>query len=73
MSISIPFVLFWVLLVVYWGELGPRGIGAALAIWIALYLGLFAGLLTPFGFVVAQGILDIILIVVILGGEITRR
>jgi hypothetical protein len=73
MSISIPFVLFCVLIVVYWGELGPLGVGAAVAVWIALYLGLLAALLSPFGFVVAQGILDIILILAVLGGQITRR
>jgi hypothetical protein len=69
----IPFVLFWVLVVLGRDELGLKGGLIAAGIWFALLLGFAAFQGSPYLFVAAQAILDVILILVIFGGDVRIR
>jgi hypothetical protein len=71
----IPFVLFWVLIFFGRDELGLRGILIATAIWAVLLIAffLFALRISPYFFVVPIALMDIVLILVIFGGDIKIR
>lgn len=69
----IPFLLFWVLIFFGRYELGLRGILIAVAIWAVLLIGFFALLVSPYFFVVPIALMDIVLILVIFGGDIKIR
>jgi hypothetical protein len=69
----IPFVLFWLLIFLGREDLGLKGGLIAVAIWAALLIGFFALGISPYFFVVAQVILDVILLLIIFGGDIKIR
>ena len=73
----VPFVLFWVLLFFGRDELGLKGILVAVSIWAALLVGtaLLAALagISPYLFVAAQALLDVVLILMIFGGDLRIR
>ena len=70
---SIPFLLFWVLIFVARDELGRKGIAIAVSIWLALLLGFCTSGLSPYLFVSAQAVLDIVLVLKVFGGDIAIR
>lgn len=64
---AIPFILFWVLLVLGREELGLKGIGIAVLVWAALFSGLVLTGLSPFWFTPAMAIVDIVLLLYTFG------
>jgi len=69
----IPFILFWVLIFLGREDLGLKGGLIAVAIWAALLIGFFAFSVSLYVFVSAQAIVDVILILIIFGGDIKIR
>jgi len=69
----IPFILFWLLIFLGRDELGFTGGLTAVAIWAGLLIGFFALNISPYIFVAAQAILDVVLILAIFGGDIKIR
>jgi len=69
----IPFILFWVLIFLGREELGIKGGLIAVAIWAGLLIGFFALRISPYLFVSAQAIVDVVLIFIIFGGDIKIR
>lgn len=67
----IPLVLFWILLFLGREELGFKGIFISIVIWLGLLLG---SVFTTGGFLyfftAAIALLDIVLLIVIFGGDI---
>jgi hypothetical protein len=69
----IPFILFWVLIFLGREELGVKGGLIAVAIWAALLIGFVALNVSPYIFVSAQAMFDVVLILIIFGGDIKIR
>jgi hypothetical protein len=74
----IPFVLFWLLIFLGREELGLRRGLIAVAIWAVLLIGFLALAflerpISPFFFVVPIALMDIVLILMIFGGDIKIR
>ena len=64
-----PFILFWVLLYLGREALGLKGIIISILIWLGLLSGLMlSGMF--YIFVSAQSLLDIVLLLIIFGGDI---
>jgi hypothetical protein len=70
---AIPFLVFWVLLVLACEELGIKGIAVAVAVWTMLLVGFAVVGISPYLFVVPQVVLDVVLILVAFGGDIKLR
>ena len=70
---GIPSVAFWFLIVLGWDELGLKGVLSCVAVWAALVVAVMYLGLPPVLFVVAQVLLDIVLILVILGRDVRIR
>ena len=70
---SIPFVVFWLLVFLGRGELGFKGVLLAVAVWGALLAGLMATSLPPYFLVAAQVVLDVVLILVVFGRDVRIR
>lgn len=70
---AIPFVLFWVLVILARDELGTKGVLIAIGLWLILLIGFMTAGLSPYLFVTAQALLDIGLILVAFGGDIRIR
>ena len=68
-SLSLPFFIFWAIVIFARHELGWRGGLIAVGIWLGLLLGNVL-LHSPYIFVGAQALEDIILILVIFKGDI---
>jgi hypothetical protein len=67
----IPLLLFWILLFLGREELGFKGIVISVTIWLGLLLGsinISGG--SPYFFTAACALLDIVLLLVIFGGDI---
>ena len=69
--LGIPFLAFWILLFVGKDDLGLKGVVVCVAIWVALFLTFGYLDIAPY-FVVAQALLDIVLVLIIFGGDIGR-
>jgi hypothetical protein len=69
----LPFLIFWVLMFLGKSELGLKGVLISIAIWTGLLLGFGMLNISPYLFVAAQSLLDIVLILVIFGGDIRIR
>ena len=70
---ALPFVIFWILVFIAKGELGLRWSGILAVIWFALLAGFMFLEISPYIFVAVQVVMDIILILVIFGGDIPIR
>ena len=70
----IPLVLFWILIFFGREELGFKGIIISILIWLGLLLGtgLTTGISSYF-FTAGNALLDIVLLLIIFGGDIWRR
>lgn len=70
---AVPLILFWLLLFLGRDEMGLKGIGIAIGIWLAL-LVLFALLgISPLVFIAVQALIDIVLVIVVFGGDVSWR
>ncbi len=66
----IPFILFWVLMYLGREELGLKGVVISILIWLGLLLGCVLSGLSPYIFIAAQALLDIVLLLIIFRGNI---
>lgn len=69
----IPFAVFWVLIFIGRSELGYKGLVFCVAIWLCLLLGFSQLSLPSYLFVVAQVLIDVVLIIIIFGGDVRIR
>ena len=69
----IPFLLFWLLIFFGREELGLKGAAVTIAIWLALLLGFALTGISPYYFVSIQVLIDIVLLIIIVGGDIRIR
>jgi hypothetical protein len=69
----VPFVLFWLLIYLGREDLGLKGVIWSVGTWTVLLAGfvIFSG--SPYLFVAAQALLDVVLILVIFGGDVRIR
>ena len=70
---NLPFILFWALLFFGREELGLKWVLVCITIWVGLLLGCVYLALPSYIFVVAQTLLDIVLLIVVTGGDIRIR
>jgi hypothetical protein len=71
---SLPFYIFWALIWFGRGELGWRGVLAAIGVWVALLVGcIYFGPPASYWFLAAQALLDIVLLLVICGTALTPK
>ena len=66
-------IVFWLLLFLGRGKLGVKGILVAVAIWSALVAGALSQSAPPLVFIIGQLLLDVVLILVVLGGDVHVR
>ena len=71
--LSLPFIVFWLLLYLNRKELGIKWFGILIGIWIGLLAGLVFLEISPYIFIIAESLIDIILILVLLRGDIRIR
>jgi len=69
----VPFFLFWILIAIGFRDLGWRSAGIFVLLWFVLFIGFQYVGISPYWFVVAQSIIDIILILRVFGGDIRIR
>lgn len=69
----VPMIVFWVLMVLGRSELGWKGVTFCVSLWLGLLLVLSYFGISPYVFIGVQALLDITLIIVIFGGDITIR
>ena len=70
---TIPFLVFWVLIILCREQLGLKGVLISIAIWAALLICLMKLGISQYIFVGLQSLLDIMLILIIFGGDIRLR
>jgi hypothetical protein len=73
MPMLIPSVLFWVLVFLGRDELGLKRRLFAVGTWAALFLGFVVFRASPYLFIAVQALMDVVLIIVIFGGDIRIR
>ncbi len=67
----IPLLIFWVVIFLGREELGFKGIVISIAIWLGLLLGIrFAAGMSWHFFIAGSALLDIVLLIIIFGGDI---
>jgi hypothetical protein len=66
----LPFLVFWVLIILARRQLGWRRIGIAVAIWLGLLVACSFSGAPQYLFIAAQAILDVVLVIVVFGGDI---
>jgi len=66
----LPFLVFWVLIIIARSELGWRGSLIAIGIWAAMLSGFLYLDVSQYYFVAAQSLLDCILILIVFKGDI---
>ena len=71
--LSLPFIVLWVLLFLGRSQLGRKGVLVSIAIWVGLLLGFKVLNISPYLFVGAQSLVDVILILVLFGADIRIR
>jgi hypothetical protein len=69
----IPFILFWVLILLFREELGVKGLLISIIIWAGLLIGCATFKISPYLFVSAQAIYDIVLLIMLVGGNVRIR
>jgi len=69
----IPFAFFWVLIFIGRSELGFKGVAFFIALWLCLLIGCMILHLPSYCFVAAQALMDVVLIIIIFGGDIRIR
>jgi hypothetical protein len=71
--LSLPFIAFWILIIIGRSELGFKGVIFCILLWFGLLVGFFTLGISPYWFITAQALFDAILVVVIFGGDIRIR
>ena len=71
--LALPFIVFWVLVLLGRSQLGRKGVLISVTVWAGLLFGFKVMNASPYLFVGAQSVLDVILILVIFGGDIRIR
>ena len=66
----VPFLLFWILMMVGFRDLGRRSACVFILLWFTLFIGFQYLGISPYWFVVPQALMDIVLILIIFGGDI---
>jgi hypothetical protein len=69
----IPFAFFWALIFIGRSELGFKGVAFFIALWLCLLIGFMMLHLPSYCFVAAQALMDVVLIIIIFGGDIRIR
>jgi len=69
----IPFLVFWVLIFLGYEDLGMKGVGIAVLVWSVLLVACVGSGLSPYYFVAIQSAIDIVLVLIVFGGDITLR
>ena len=69
----IPFILFWVLIVLGYGEIGTRWTLVLILLWFLLLGGFMALGVSPYLWVGVQSFIDIILILAVFKGDLHIR
>jgi hypothetical protein len=69
----LPFVLFWVLLFIGRSELGLKWITVCIGIWVGLWLGCAYLKCPRYVFVAGEVLLDVVLLIVVAGGNVRIR
>ena len=69
----LPFVLFWALLFIGRRELGLKWVVVCIGIWAGLWLGSLYLEWPSYIFVAGQVLLDIVLLIVVTGGDFRIR
>ena len=72
-AMLLPFLIFWILLILGRKELGRRWVLILVAIWACLLAAFVYADLSPYLFVAAQALIDAILILVLFKGDIRIR
>lgn len=73
MIMIIPFILFWVLIVLGYGEIGMRWTLVLILLWFLLLAGFMALGVSPYIWVALQSLVDIILILAVFKGDLHIR
>ena len=71
--VYVPLIAFWILIFVGRNELEWKGMFIAVAIWAALWMTFKMIGLNSYYFIVAQAVIDCILIIIIFGGDVRIR
>ena len=71
--LSLPFVIFWIILFLARKELGIKWIGILIVVWAGLLMGFTFIEVSSYIFVIAESLIDIILILILFGGDIRIR
>lgn len=66
-------IVFWVLMFLGRSELGWKGVSFSVALWAGLLLIFSFFGISPYVFIGVQALLDVVLVIVIFGGDITIR
>ncbi|MFA6134564.1 MAG: hypothetical protein WC869_11170 [Phycisphaerae bacterium] len=66
----LPFLIFWIIIILGRRQLGWRGIGITIAIWVGLLVACSFSGSPAYLFVAAQAILDAVLVIVVCGDDI---
>lgn len=69
----LPIALFWALIFIGKRELGYKGIIFCVVLWFCLLFGFNQLNLPSYWFVAAQVLIDVVLIIIICGGDIRIR
>lgn len=69
----LPLAVFWVLIVVNFSELGLKAAGLFVAVWLGMLIVMYATGVSSIYFTAAQAALDVVLILVIFGGDVRIR
>ena len=68
-----PLAAFWALIFIGRSELGFKGVVFCILLWLGLLVGCTMLSLPSYWFTVAQALIDIVLIIIIFGGDIRIR
>ena len=71
--LTLPFLIFWILLFLTRKELGIKWIGILIVVWAGLLTGFIYLKISPYLFIIAESVIDIILILILFGGDIRIR
>lgn len=68
--LDIPFFAFWILLFLGREKLGLRGIAIAIGVWVVVRLIFAVMPIPPSLFVTALAVMDIVLVLIVFGGDV---
>jgi hypothetical protein len=66
----LPFVVFWILLFLGRDELGLKAVCICIAVWMILLICFMMLGISPYIFIALQSLFDIVLLIMVFGGDI---